>query len=105
MVAERGKDSKKRQPADLNGFVGELNALGTKTEITLKDVNFGDRFDNDLVLRIALRGKSVDDYFGLVGRLMDAYEATTDKKVKDQYLNLWHHIMAIGENTLGIDWS
>lgn len=105
MTAEGGVDKVKKQPADINVFIGELNKLLTQDEITLKGVNSKDRCDNDLIMRIALRGKTVDEYFELVDQLFVANDATKSKEEKKRLGDLTGRIMGIGEDTLGIDWS
>lgn len=88
------------------GFLSQMEGLASKPEVHVTNLNLEDRGDLRLALTTLLRGKSVDDYFLIVGGLFEAYDkAKGNRTEQDRLHTLSSTIMAIGEDDLGIDWS
>ncbi len=61
--------------------------------------------DQSLVLTVVLKDKTVSDYFQIVAELFTAYDQETEAANKHFLQSLYLRVMAIGTDTLGIDWS
>jgi len=87
-------------------FLSQVEGFSAKPEVHLTGLNLDDRGDLRLALMTALRGKSVKEYFNIVGGLFEAYDkADGNRAEQDRLCTLRSTVMAIGEDVLGIDWS
>lgn len=74
-------------------------------EIVISDIDPDKSEDRLMALETALRGKTVEEYFEIVGGLFRAHDAETDLEKRNSLHDLTCMIMSIGERNLGIDWS
>lgn len=88
------------------GFLSQVDGLASKPEIHVTNLNLQDRGDLRLALTSLLRGKTVEEYFNIVGGLFEAHDKAKGNRVEQDKLHtLRSIIMGIGEDVLGIDWN
>jgi len=88
------------------GFLSQVDGLASKPEVHVTNLNLEDRGDLRLALISLLRGKTVKEYFNIVGGLFEAHDkAKGNRAEQDKLHTLSSTIMGIGEDVLGIDWS
>ncbi len=87
-------------------FLLQVQGLSSKPEMHITDLNLEERGDLRLALMGALRGKTVEEYFDIVGGLFEAYDKAEGNRQEQVRLHtLSSTVMAIGVDVLGIDWS
>jgi len=88
------------------GFLTQVEGFSSKPEVHVTNLNLEDRGDLRLALTTLLRGKSVKDYFLIVGGLFEAHDKAKGNRIEQDRLHEFSSIiMGIGEDVLGIDWS
>jgi len=87
-------------------FLSQVKELYSKRVMNVTDLNLEAIGDLRLALMGTLRGKTVQEYFDIVGGLVKAYDkAEGNRQEQDRLHTLSSIVMAIGEDVLGIDWS
>ena len=98
--------AKNERQTAAQGFLSQMEGLASKPEVHVTNLNLENRGDLRLALTSLLRGKTVKEYFDIVGGLFDAYDkAKGNRAEQDKLHTLSSTIMSIGEHDLGIDWS
>jgi hypothetical protein len=98
-------DGDKENLAESQKLVKIYERLLAQKEIVISDLNPEVYGDKSLILQIALRGKTVDEFYYIVNGLFTASELEEDQIRRDALGALSSEIMSIGERNLGIDWS
>ena len=87
-------------------FLSIVDGFSSKPEVHVTGLNLEDSGDLRLALMVVLRGKTVDEYFEIVGGLFEAYDKSEGNRAEQDRLHTFcSTVMAIGEDVLGIDWS
>ncbi len=74
-------------------LIARQNDILTKREFLITDIDPEKHQDRILALQLALRGKTVKEYFDIVDGLFEINSGIVDQ------------VMDIGEQELGIDWN
>ena len=103
-VNERQIAEKRQRAAEQ--FLSQLREFSSNPEVHITNLNVENREDLILASMAALRGKTVEEYFDIVGGLFEAFDqAEGNTAEQDRLFSLSNMVMTIGEGVLGIDWS
>ena len=88
-----------------NKFWNEYSHVIKQDTLTVENLDMGKREDRHIALEVILRGKTEEEYWGIVDSLFVAFDQAKTDEEKDQILELQGMIMGIGETNRGIDWA
>jgi hypothetical protein len=86
-------------------LVQQCHNLLSQPEIVIPNIDKNNPEDQILALQVALRGKTTEEYESIVDGLFERAHLEEDEELKAELNELIGHIMAIGEDRLGIDWA
>lgn len=81
-----------------NNFSKEFNQILGQDEITIQNLDTSKYEDRKIALQIILRGKTVNEYFGIVDGLLTATHEAETKEEKYSLYELTSMVMSIGES-------
>ena len=103
MTIEREKFAKK--PVDINEFLNNLSELSSQDKVFVEKLNPKNPEDADIILRIALRGKTKREYRQIVNGLIHYSHNLEDKEREDEIYKLTLKVIILGEDIHGLIWT